>query len=207
MFRLYILCFRGESRLSHEAEHHLHESPPSMIGPLVVLAALSIVGGWVGPPFQAGGNAFQRWLAPVFEAGGAAEHGHEVSMGLEWMLIVLSVAVAVVGIALAFRAYLQQPSLATALRERLGAGYRLLSHKYWIAEIYDGLIVRPIHRTSERLWRFWDEKVVDGTVNGVGYLFEGASAVLRLFQTGFVGTYALFFTLGVIVLVTLVLRH
>ena len=71
MFRLYLLCFRGESRLTHEAEHHLHESPPIMIAPLVVLAVLSIVGGWVGLPFQEGGHAFARWLAPVFAAGAA----------------------------------------------------------------------------------------------------------------------------------------
>src|SRR5437762_2514864 len=73
MFRLYILAFRGPSRLSHEAEHHLHESPPSMIIPLVVLAALSAVGGLVGQPMQEGGHLFERWMRPVFEgAGGEA---------------------------------------------------------------------------------------------------------------------------------------
>src|SRR5262249_6678251 len=68
MPRLYALTFRGPSRVSHEAEHHLHESPPAMIAPLVVLAALSVVGGWVGLPFQEGGHAFARWLRPVLES-------------------------------------------------------------------------------------------------------------------------------------------
>jgi NADH-quinone oxidoreductase subunit L len=209
MFRLYILTFRGASRLSHEAEHHLHESPPSMIAPLVVLAALSVVGGLVGPPMQEGGHAFQRWLAPVFEASRHVGHGghHEVPRSTEWVLILLSVGVAAAGILAAFRAYLQQPSLATALQQRLGGVHRLVLNKYWVDEIYDALVVAPIHATSQRLWRFWDEKIVDGAVNGVAYTFEGVSAVLRLFQTGFVGTYALLFTVGVAALLLHFLRH
>ena len=67
--------------------------------------------------------------------------------------------------------------------------------------------MRPIHAFAMRLWRFWDEVVVDGTVNGVGDTLEGVSAILRLFQTGFVGTYALFFTLGVVALLLHFLRH
>jgi NADH-quinone oxidoreductase subunit L len=101
MFRLYILTFRGSPRLTHEAEHHLHESPPSMIVPLVVLAALSLVGGLVGPPLIEGGHPFARWLAPVFAGEGQA--AHELSPGAEWTLILVSVLVAVAGIAAAFR--------------------------------------------------------------------------------------------------------
>jgi len=198
MFRLYILCFRGPSRLSHEAEHHLHESPRSMIIPLVVLALLSFVGGWVGPPMQEGGHAFERWLRPVFESGaaeGAARHALPATT--EWLLIAVSVAAGVIGIVTALRLYLQQPTLATSLQQRFAGVQNLLSHKYWVDEIYGELVVTPIRRGSESLWRFWDTKIVDGVVNGVGYLFEGGSAVLRLFQTGFVGTYALFIALGV----------
>src|SRR5207244_1787837 len=67
MTRLYVLTFRGPSRLTHEAEHHLHESPKSMTLPLALLAVLSVIGGWVGLPFQQGGHVLERWLAPVFE--------------------------------------------------------------------------------------------------------------------------------------------
>ena len=112
MFRLYLLAFRGPSRLSHEASHHLHESPPSMIVPLVVLAVLSALGGMIGPPLQEGGNAFQRWLAPVFSEHGA-EHAHPVSAATEWALIAMSVAAGLIGIALAFRFYLQRPASFT----------------------------------------------------------------------------------------------
>ena len=199
MFRLYIFAFRGPSRLSHEAEHHLHESPPSMIIPLVVLAALSAVGGLVGQPMQEGGHLFERWMRPVFEGAGG-EAAAPLSPRTEWTLIALSVAAAALGIYGAYRTYLVEPGLAARLRERLRAFHQAVLHKYWIDELYDALVVAPVYHLSQRLWRFWDERIVDGMVNGVAYTFEGVSALLRLFQTGFVGTYALFFTLGVLVI-------
>jgi NADH-quinone oxidoreductase subunit L len=218
MFRLYVLTFRGPSRLTHEAEHHLHESPPSMIVPLVVLALLAIVGGWVGPPLIPAGNPFQHWLAPVFDgathgvAGTAGVHPvppgiPEVSVATELILIALSVLAAVTGILLAFRFYLRQPSIATALEARFRGVHEALVNKYWVDELYDAVVVRTFYRAALGLWRFWDEKIVDGIVNGIGYTLEGVSAVLRLFQTGFVGTYALFFTFGVLALFLFFARH
>ena len=217
MFRLYLLAFRGASRLTHEAEHHLHESPPAMIVPLVVLAGLSIVGGWVGLPFQQGGHLLERWLKPVFEPevlsaalgghGGGHAAAHTVSPATEWMLIGLSVGIALAGIFFAFRAYLRDPALATRLRERLAGVHRVLLGKYYVDELYDAAVVRPIHRMSERLWTFWDQKVVDGAVNGVAYVLEAGSALLRLFQTGFVGTYALFIAVGTAALILHFLRR
>ena len=195
MTRLYILTFRGKSRLSHEAEHHLHESPPAMIVPLAVLAVLSIVGGYVGLPFQEGGHVLTRWLHPVI-----AHEAHHLSESTEWALMAGSVGVGLLGMFLAFRAYLWSPDLATGLRARLEGVHRLLENKYWVDEVYHAIVVRPLMRVSEWLWRFWDAKIVDGIVNGVGYTIEGGSAILKLFQTGFVGTYALFITLGVIAL-------
>ncbi|NOT34738.1 MAG: NADH-quinone oxidoreductase subunit L [Candidatus Eisenbacteria bacterium] len=233
MFRLYILTFRGKSRLSHEAEHHLHESPPSMIAPLVVLAALSVVGGWIGLPMQQGGHALERWLAPSLETHASAAHDmagmthgaagashdmagmahsaagathHEVSRGTEWLLIVLSVGVALFGIALAFRMYLQSPGLGTTVRQRLGGIHRMLLEKYWVDELYDATVVRPTMAISNLFWKLVDSKLVDGLVNGVAFTVESTSAVLRLFQTGFVGTYALFTALGVAALILHFLR-
>jgi len=201
MTRLYVLTFRGPSRLSHEAEHHLHESPPSMIGPLVVLAVLSVIGGYVGMPFQEGGHPFERWLHPVLSAGGHGAAHHEVSRGMEWALILLSVGVALSGLFMALRAYLWTPALATSLRERFAGLHRLFENKWWVDELYDAAVVRPFFMgISQWLWRVWDTRVVDGLVNGVGYTLEVGSAVLKLFQTGFVGTYALWITLGVIAL-------
>jgi NADH-quinone oxidoreductase subunit L len=200
MTRLYVLTFRGESRVSHEAEHHLHESPPAMIAPLVVLAVLSFVGGYVGLPFQEGGHALERWLRPVLESGEAGLVHHELSRGSEWGLILASVAVALTGIVLALRTYLWSPASATALRARFEGVHRLFENKYWVDEFYDLTVVRPFVGLSEWLWRVWDVRVVDGLVNGSGHVLEGGSAILKLVQTGFVGTYALFITLGVIAL-------
>ncbi|MEY4374923.1 MAG: NADH-quinone oxidoreductase subunit [Candidatus Eisenbacteria bacterium] len=195
MTRLYILTFRGKSRLSHEAEHHLHESPPSMILPLAVLAVLSVIGGYIGLPFQEGGHLLTRWLHPVI-----AHEAHHLSESTEWALMAGSVGVGLLGMLLAFRAYLWTPELATSIRARLEGVHRLLENKYWVDEVYHAIVVRPLVSGSEWLWRFWDAKIVDGIVNGVGYTIEGGSAILKLFQTGFVGTYALFITLGVIAL-------
>jgi NADH-quinone oxidoreductase subunit L len=221
MFRLYFLAFRGTSRLTHEAEHHLHESPPSMIVPLAILAVLSLIGGWVGLPFQKGGNLLERWLAPVFEAepvgallGAPGAHAatHATAQVLspfaEWVLVAVSGAgVSVLGIFFAYRAYVADPTLATRLRERWAGVHRALLNKYWVDELYDRIAVTPIYLASVRLWRFWDEKIVDGAVNGVAYLFEGVSAMLRLLQTGFVGTYALFIAVGAAALILHFLRH
>ena len=208
MTRLYLLAFRGKSRLTHEAEHHLHESPPSMIAPLVVLAVLSVIGGWVGLPFQEGGHLFARWLAPVFAPVPGMEHvAHELPANTEWLLIFVSVGAAMLGILVSFVLYLRSPGTATRLQERFAGVHRVLLHKYWVDELYNAIAVRPIYYASMGLWKFWDVVIVDGIVNGVGHTFEGVSALLRLFQTGFVGTYALFFTLGVAALLLHFLRH
>ncbi len=208
MFRLYVLTFRGDSRVPHEVDHHVHESPPSMVIPLAILAVLSLVGGFVGPPMIPGGHPFERWLAPVFEhAGPGGEAAHEVPRSVEWGLMALSVAVAAVGIWLAFRLYLRDPDRATRLRERWAGMHRALLEKYWVDEAYGTLVVRPVRGIAEAFWRFVDVRIVDGIVNGVGYTLEGVSAVLRLLQTGFVGTYALFFTLGVLALLLHFVRH
>ena len=105
------------------------------------------------------------------------------------------------GIFLAMRAYLSRPEMATSLQQRFAGIHRAILNKYWVDELYDATFVRPIVSASMRLWTFWDEKIVDGAVNGVAFVIEGLSAGLRLFQTGFVGTYALFFTLGVLALI------
>src|SRR2546426_6921716 len=158
MFRLYVLAFRGPSRLSHEAEHHLHESPPSMVIPLVMLAVLSAVGGLVGQPMQEGGHLFERWMRPVFEGAGG-EAATPLSPRTEWTLIALSVAAAALGIYGAYRTYLVEPGLATRLRERLRALHQAVLHKYWIDELYDALVVAPVYHLSQRLWGVWDERV------------------------------------------------
>jgi NADH-quinone oxidoreductase subunit L len=194
----------------HDAHHGgpVKESPASMTLPLAVLAVLSVIGGLigVGKPFIEAESMIARWLEPVMEGGAAHVPVHEMSPATEWGLMALSVAVAAFGIAMAFQAYLRQPAIATNLQQRFSGLHRTLLNKYWVDEFYDAIAVSPVHRASVALWRFWDEKIVDGTVNGVGYAFEGVSSILKLFQTGYVGTYALWVALGVLALILHFLR-
>jgi NADH-quinone oxidoreductase subunit L len=235
MFRLYILTFRGAPRFEehaadalhgahvaaehaahgHDAGGHgdhghggpVHESPWTMTLPLAILAVLSMIGGFVGLPFQQGGHLLEQWLRPVMEGGGVEPVVvREMSRSGEWGLIGVSVAVAAFGIAMAFLAYLSRPEIATGLRRRFAGLHDTLENKYYVDEFYRAAFVRPVYRGAIALWTFWDETIVDGTVNGVGQVVEVASGILRLFQTGYVGTYALFLALGVLALLLHFLR-
>ena len=205
MFRLYFLTFRGTSRLTEEAKHHLHESPNSMTLPLTILAVLSAVGGLVQVPLIERGQRLDGFLEPVFAdvsrvVGGAAHAGHAVGeAGLEIALMVISLVVALSGIFVAYRFYVVDPGAPKRLVERVKDLYALLFNKYWVDEIYDARIVQPIVRGSVRLWKRVDTAIIDGAVNGIGKEIERAAGLLRLAQTGYVQVYAMILTLGMVV--------
>jgi NADH-quinone oxidoreductase subunit L len=214
MFRLFFLTFYGEERLTPEARHHLHESPRSMTGPLTVLAFFSAVAGFVGLPLVTHGNRFGEWLAPVFADVHAvremAAHAPALafansvaleeggSAALEIVLMVVSVGAALVGIWVARSFYLRDTGAPQRWGERFQALYRTFFHKYWVDELYQATIVRPLERLSQWLWRFFDVGVIDGVVDGTGGLVVLGGTILRLFQNGYVGTYAFFIVLGVV---------
>ncbi|MBI5167713.1 MAG: NADH-quinone oxidoreductase subunit L [candidate division NC10 bacterium] len=203
MFRVLFLTFLGESRVDPHLRHHIHESPPIMTVPLMILAFLSIVGGYLGVPEVLGGaNRFQEFLAPVFEVGHAkaipSPHG---AVGLELGLMGVSVAAALVGIGVAYRFYIQDPSLPHRLAERFQRAYTALLNKYYVDEIYETLIVNPFKRGSVFLWEGFDVKVVDGSVNGVAYLVEWGGSLLRKVQTGYVFNYVLAILAGAVAIV------
>lgn len=198
MFRLLFLTFFGQERLTHEAKHHLHESPPSMTVPLTILATLSIVGGWVGLPLIQGGHRLKAWLEPSL--GVAHEAAHAAAPGTEVTLMILSVVVALAGIALAWLFYVRSPGLPERLGASLHGLYKTLLNKWYVDEAYDYAIVRPLMGMSQFLWRVWDTWVIDGFVNLVGATVSGTGALLRLFQTGYVGTYAFWLVIGVLVI-------
>jgi NADH-quinone oxidoreductase subunit L len=204
MFRLLLLTFCGASRVSPEKAAHLHESPPVMTVPLVILAVLSVVGGWVGLPPVLGPHLLSGpeggFLGPVFadlhHLPGAG-HGAHLSHADEWALMGASTLVALAGFLVAWRLYGRPTPLAAA---PAGAWYRLLADKYRIDELYDALVVRPLAALAQFLWRWIDEILIDGLVNFSGLAVRVGGEVLRLFQTGYVQTYAFFMVLGVIVL-------
>ncbi|MEP6994675.1 MAG: NADH-quinone oxidoreductase subunit L [Acidobacteriota bacterium] len=204
MFRLVSLTFFGPFRGTHEQEHHLHESPSSMTIPLIVLAGLSIVGGWVGLPAVFGENAnrFARFLAPVFEpiAGHEAEHA-ALPHATEWLLMGLSVAVAASGLLLAWKWYAKDEGRVPARIAAAFPGlYALVADKFRIDELYGALFVRPFAWLARALWKVVDVLVIDGILNAAAFLVELAGDLLRFLQTGNARNYALTLLLGLVAL-------
>ncbi len=176
VFRAWILAFTGEYR----GHAHPHESPLVMTGPLMILAALSLAGGFINIP---------HWLEPMF--GEKAE-----SQGLAW----LSAGVGVGGILLAFLFYYWRPGLADSFAKSMGGLYRLVYNKYFVDEVYDSAVVEPLVEGSRFvLWRGIDAGLIDGTVNGVGARARGIGNVLRMLQSGNIRSYAAWVVLGSIV--------
>jgi len=203
MFRLYFMTFSGPSRLTEEAKHHLHESPSSMTIPLMVLAVLSAIGGFIQVPLLPGGQRLDHFLEPVFSdvsrLVGPSPLEAKGGAGLEILFMGISLAVALAGIFTAYRFYVADPEAPRRLAARIRGLYELVFHKYWIDEIYDARIVQPLMRGSMSLWQRFDAAVIDGAVNGVGREIERAAGLLRLAQTGYVQVYAMILTLGMVV--------
>ncbi|MEW6720715.1 MAG: NADH-quinone oxidoreductase subunit L [Thermodesulfobacteriota bacterium] len=215
MFRLVFLAFYGDSRMDPKVEKHVHESPPSMTVPLMILALLSVTGGWIGIPAVLGGavgvpNLFEHWLAPVFHGGapaaahGAGEAAHH-SAALEIGLMALSVGIALGGIALAYRLYRARPEKPAEIARRWPVLYDAVRNKYYVDEIYEWAVVRRVVAGAEWLWSAFDAHFIDGIVNGLGNLVRDAGGRVRRLQAGIVGGYALSLLAGAVLLVGYIL--
>lgn len=202
MFRLLYLTFFGKFRGSKAAEHHVHESPRTMTVPLMVLGGLSVIGGYIGLPHALGGhNRFAQWLDPVMRGDGSLLHIEpHVDLSVEYTVMLLSVIVALLGIYLAHSWYIKKSAMAKSLSETSLHG--LLLNKYWVDQIYDTLLSRPLVRGSELLARYIDTGTIDGLVNGIGTFFSGLGGMVRRVQTGVVQNYALFMGLGLLGILT-----
>ncbi|MGH9663039.1 MAG: NADH-quinone oxidoreductase subunit L, partial [Bryobacteraceae bacterium] len=180
VFRAFFLAFFGEPR----GHHHPHESPPLMTGPLIVLALLSIGGGFIRVP---------AWLEPMFPRAEAT--------GDEWLMYV-SVALGLCGIGLAYFFYVVKPSVADSLANSLGGIYKLVYNKYFVDELYDATVVQPVVNGSRTvLWRGFDAGLIDGAVNGAGGLSRGLGSLLKLLQGGNVRGYAAWVVFGSLIAV------
>ncbi|MGB6066678.1 MAG: NADH-quinone oxidoreductase subunit L [Desulfomonilaceae bacterium] len=211
MFRSMCMTFWGESRVDPETAHHLHESPPIMTIPLMILAFLSLVGGFIGIPIWEGGQRFGNFLAPVFAPAqtilNRAHHLEHSTVTMELVLMGVALAIAFAGLILARRVYLIQPSIADSMVKRFSGLHRLVYNKYWIDELYDFLFVNSIISFSRLLWKGFDDAVIDGIVNGVAHAVRGCGAYLRKIETGLVKDYALSILVGAVVVIGyLVLR-
>jgi NADH-quinone oxidoreductase subunit L len=198
MFRLFFLTFYGTSRFSSETAAKVHESPMSMTGPLVILGILSFVGGWIGwPEVLGGGNSFEHYLAPVFVAAEellpqGTHHAHST----EFLLMGLSVGIALLGFVWAYRWYLRGSAAPENLKNKFPAIYRLVLNKYYIDEFYHLVIVRPIVGGSRWLWKYFDELVIDGSVNGLATFVRQLGRAGAQPQNGYFRGYAATFALG-----------
>jgi NADH-quinone oxidoreductase subunit L len=195
MFRLLWLTFFGAPRMSAETEHHIHESPPSMTGVLIVLAVLSAIGGFLSIPH------YLEPQLPVPEVVPALEH-------LESSLVFVSVALALVGLAGAAFVFGGKAARAEGLRRAFGALHRLLAGKYFVDEAYDRLIAQPLYWISDRVFlRLGDRRIIDGTLNGLAALGQRTASVLGWVQNGSLHWYALLVAVGIIGSVALGWRH
>ena len=196
MFRLYALTFQGTFRGSEKQEAQLHESPAAMTMPLIVLAILSVAGGWVGiPPVIAeNAHALKEFLAPVLETGQASQGGteHAISHSTELMLMggVVALVLGVVG--WAWKTY----SKTGAIGEEPASGRaRVLENKWYVDELYQSVLVKPLQSFSRFLSGKFDRYAIDGVVNGVGRTVQYGARQLRLLQSGQVGSYILIMVL------------
>jgi NADH-quinone oxidoreductase subunit L len=208
MLRAVSMTFYGKFRGTPEQDHHVHESPASMTLPLVVLAILATVGGFVGLPavFGENANVLGRFLAPIIVPIAGHDAAHEaLPHATEWLLMAVSVAVAASGLYLGWRWYAKDEGRVPA---RLAAGmpvlYSLVADKFRIDELYDVLFVRPFEWLARTLWKVVDVLVIDGVLNASAFLVELAGDFLRFLQTGNVRNYALSFLLGLVALLAFV---
>ena len=197
MFRLYAMTFLGKFRGTHEQEHHLHESPKAITIPLIILAILSVIGGWIGIPevFIHGGHKLEEFLAPVFAQSNALTEKHPLSHKTEYMLMGISVAAALAALVFAWNKFSKYQKVE---KEETGFG-KVLANKWYVDELYDAIIVKPVQSIAKYFNNVFEKKGIDGFVNGVGKAVNYGSRQIRLLQSGQVGIYVLMMVLGILI--------
>ncbi len=198
VFRVVFMTFHGKHRGPDFGK--VHESPALMTVPLVVLAILSLVGGWVGISFLGEHNYFHQFLAPLL-AGGHHAAGGEHHLKLEIVLAIFSVTLAFFGIWLARHLVLARRDRLELLTRKFGPAHKTLVGKYYVDEIYDAVLVRPLNRLSKIFWQVIDDGVIDGLVRFQGVWTQMAGRLLALFSSGQVRRYALYFLVGAVAVI------
>lgn len=205
MTRLMAMTFWGKSRVSKDI--HPHESPWPMTVPLIVLAVLSVIGGWIGIPHVIShglhlpfGNIFEEWLSPLLKYPEEAP----ASAALEWGLMGLSVLVAGCSAWLAYSLYVGDESRRTKITGAFGPLKTLIENKYYVDELFNWTLVRPLVRGSQILWAYVDVKLIDKITYLAGDMIKDSAQGLRQFQTGNVQQYALYIVLGLVAILFLI---
>ncbi len=197
MFRLYATTFLGKFRGTVEQEHHLHESPFAITIPLIILAVLAVVGGFIGIPeaFATDSHWLQHFLSPIFAASQNVHESHGSDKNTELTLMGISVAVALAGAIYGWTRFSKNPELG----EPRGLG-KILANKWYVDELYDVIIVKPLYAFAKFLNGVVEKYVLDWMVNGVGKAVQYTSRQIRLLQSGQVGGYVLLMVIGIVIL-------
>jgi NADH-quinone oxidoreductase subunit L len=202
-FRMIFKTFFGRPQTADGSDHHVHKSPLTMIVPLAVLAVASLLGGFLGLPGRLG--VIQHFLEPVFAPAnhilGLEEHGLAAA---DYVLMVVSLVVAMCGIALAWVMYVKRVDLPLIVGARLRPLYNVVYNKFYVDEFYGATFVKLAVDGSTWVWHQFDEKVIDGAAHGTAWLWQHAGSVVRPLQTGRVQNYLLWMFAGVFVIVTVV---
>ena len=198
-WRLLFMTFHGKPRASHEVMHHVHESPPIMLRPLILLVLGSLFSGYIGYHvlhFVDGHSTF--WQATI-GSHEAIEHAHHVPAWVPFSPMV----VGLLGIAFAYLFYIKSPHLPASLAAKFPRLYQFFLNKWYFDELYDFLFVRPAKRFGQGLWKFWDEKIIDGFgPNGAALLTHLVAGRTSKLQTGYVYHYAFAMLIGLFALMT-----
>jgi NADH-quinone oxidoreductase subunit L len=198
MFRLYSLTFLGNFRGTAHQQEHLHESPIAMTLPLMVLAFFAVVAGFIGIPelFAPNAHALEHFLAPVFAGSAALTHAHHLEHATEWILMGTATTIILIVIVYAITKFKKY----TSTEPNTGIG-KVLENKWYIDELYDTVIVNPLHWFAGFLKNTIEKYVIDGTVNGVGKLVGYGSRQFRLIQSGQVGSYILMMVMALVLFI------
>ncbi len=198
MLRLFFLTFHGSFRGTHQQEHHLHESPKSMTIPLVILAILSAVGGFLGlPEVFSEHHSFNRFLEPILTFPTSLINSG-ASHNFEWSLMIGATAVLVIIFFITSKLYSSAKGVPVSEESRLSFFARASYNKFYIDELYDFIIVRPLNWISEMFYKIVDVRIIDGLVSSVNKGVVGGSKTLRLLQNGSVGFYIFAMVFGII---------
>jgi NADH-quinone oxidoreductase subunit L len=197
MFRLYTLTFLGKFRGTHEQEHHVHESPWQMTFPLIILAILSVVGGWIGIPevFAENAHSLEHFLAPVFAESTKLAAHHHLEASQEYMMMGGSTVLIII---VCLIAYVKFKKYEPTDAENTGIA-KVLENKWYVDELYNAIIVNPLNALAGFFKNIVEKSGIDGLVNGVGRLIGYGSRQLRLLQSGQVGNYILIMVLAMVV--------
>ena len=197
MFRLYATTFLGKFRGTEEQEHHVHESPSAITIPLIILAILAVVAGFLGIPevFASDSHWLQHFLSPIFAVSERTHPTPIASRSTEWMLMAVSVIAAAIGVIYAWARFSKSPELG----EPQGFG-KILANKWYVDEIYDTIIVKPLNAFANFLNEVVEKSIIDWVVNGVGRAVQYSSRQIRLLQSGQVGGYILLMVISMVIL-------